>query len=133
MTLRELMGRAIFGLGVVIALPARIAEELTHAAAALPFAEALFIDLNPWGDGPETRVQFRDETPRWAMVLAHVAPELIAAVTGAVVLAWWLAGPGVAWWPESTLDWALLYFVGVQYLAIWAPEQGAVGAEVTDG
>jgi hypothetical protein len=133
MTLRQVGDRLFVAVCAVVLLPARVVEETTHAIAAWPFAEAVYVDLNPWGNVAETQVQFREGTPRWAITVAHVAPELIAAVTGAVVLAWWLAGPGVGWWPESTLDWALLYFVGIQYLAIWAPEQGAVGAEVTDG
>jgi len=132
MSARETADRLFTAVLAVVLFPARLVEEATHVIAAWPFAEAVSVDLNPWGDVAETQVEFPESTPRWAITLAHVAPELLAAATGAVVLAWWLVGPGAGWWPDSTVDWALLCFVGVQYLAIWVPEQGAVGAEADD-
>lgn len=110
----------------VLLLPARIFEEGIHAVAALPWAEEVIVRLDPRGDVAQTEVQYREGTPRWAIVLAHVAPELLAAIAALVTIAYWSLG-GTVWWPASTLDWLLLWLVGTQFLAIAAPERGAVG------
>lgn len=110
----------------LLLLPARVFEEGLHALAAYPFAEAVVVRLEPGADRAETVVEYREGTPKWAVVLAHVAPELVASVAGITVLAWWLTG-GTAWWPRTTIDWALLWILGTQYLAVAAPEQGGVG------
>lgn len=108
----------------LLLLPARIIEEGIHTAAALPWAEEVYIRLAPDEDTAETVVRYRDDTPQWAITLAHIAPELVATSAGVAVIAWWLLG-GAVWWPQSTLDWLLLWLVGAQYLAIAAPEQGS--------
>jgi len=110
----------------LLLLPARLAEELIHAAAALPFADTVFVRLDPRGDTAETVVQWRDETPSWAITAAAVAPEVLAALAGVAVLAWWVVGPG-AWLPDSTTDWVLLWILGTQYLAVAMPEQRQAG------
>lgn len=118
-------------LGVVftlLLLPARLTEELIHATAALPFADTVFVRLNPRGGVAETVVQYREETPAWAATAAAVAPEAVAALAGVAVLAWWVIGPG-GWVPGSTTDWVLLWILGTQYLAVAMPEQRRVNDE----
>lgn len=110
----------------LLLLPARLVEEGLHTLAAYPWAEAVIIRLEPGADVAETTVQYREGTPRWAVGLAHVFPELVAAGVGLLTIAWWLTGGPVPW-PETTTDWLLLWFVGAQYLAVAAPEQGSVG------
>lgn len=111
----------------VLLLPARVIEESIHALAALPFAEQVLVRLTPRGGGVETVVHYVDETPSWAIRVAHVAPEVLAAAAALATIAWWILGSGIAWWPDSGLDWVLLWWVGIQYLAIAMPEQGGVG------
>lgn len=123
--------RASAAWGVIwtlLLLPARIVEESSHALAALPFAERVLVSLTPGDGGVETAVRYRDSTPRWAIRLAHVAPEIVAWVAAVATIAWWTLG-GAVWWPDSGLDWVLLWWVGVQYLAIGLPEQGGVPAD----
>jgi hypothetical protein len=108
----------------LLLLPARVIEEGAHAVVALPWAEEVFVRLNPRDDVVETVVQYPETTPQWAIQLAHVAPELIAAGSAVAVIAWWTVG-GSVWLPASTLDWILLWLVGAQYLAIAMPEQGS--------
>lgn len=97
-------------------LPGRATEEVIHALVARPFADAVDVDVL----GGTTRVKFREGTPRWARAAAHLAPEALAAVAGVAVIAWWVLGDG-AWWPASMLDWVLLWWLGVQYVAIATP------------
>lgn len=110
-------------LWTLLLLPARVIEEGLHALAALPFAEAVSVHLKPGVGTAETRVQYREGTPRWAVWLAHAAPEAVAALSGLAVIAWWLAGNALPW-PTTMLDWALLWLLGIQFLAIAMPEQG---------
>jgi len=104
----------------VLVLPARVVEEGLHALAALPWAEVVSVRLEPGGGAAETVVQYREDTPQWAIRLAYVAPEATAALAGTAVIAYWLAG-GTVWWPTTTLDWVLLSALGSQYLAVALP------------
>lgn len=104
----------------VLWLPARVVEEGLHALAALPWARVVSVRLNPRGGTAETVVEYHEDTPEWAIRLAYVAPEAVAALAGVAVIIWWLAG-GVVWWPRSTLDWLLLSLLGAQYLAVALP------------
>lgn len=108
----------------LLLLPARIIEEGLHALVALPWAVSVSVSINP--RQPSTAVHWRDDTPRWAQAIAHVAPELVASIAGLAVLGWWTAGGSVPL-PGTTLDWVLLWWLGAQYLAVVAPEQGGVG------
>jgi len=115
-------------LWTLLLLPARVVEEGLHALAVLPFAEAVSVRLTPGVGGAETAVQYRAHTPAWVKRLAHVLPELVATVSVVSVLAWWvLQGGATVWWPDSGFDWVLLWWIGVQYLAVAMPEQGGVG------
>ncbi|WP_224332870.1 hypothetical protein [Haloprofundus halobius] len=55
--------------------PAVPLHELTHALVALPWASNVETDLQR-GDA-EVRITWRDETPLWAVYLAHLAPMLV--------------------------------------------------------
>jgi hypothetical protein len=110
-------------LWTILLLPARIVEEGVHALAALPWAEEVSVRLDPGAGAAETRVQYRQGTPRWAVRVAHAAPEVVAALAGLATIAWWLAGNALPW-PTTLLDWILLWLLGVQYLAVAMPEQG---------
>lgn len=101
-------------------LPGRLVEEGLHALAALPFAEVVSVRLNPRAGTAETVVEYREETPQWAIVAAHVLPEVVAVLAGVAVIAWWVVN-GPLWWPATTLDFALLALFGAQYLALVIP------------
>lgn len=126
MDVRASVDAAFIWVWTVLLLPARLLEESIHAVAAAPFAEQVLVRLTPRAGGPKTVVHYAAETPQWAKRLAHVAPELVAAAAAVATIAWWVLGGGIAWWPDSGLDWVLLWWVGVQYLAIAMPEQGGV-------
>lgn len=124
MSVRRRSNVAINVLLTLLLLPARAFEESIHALAALPHAEWVSVRVEPGAGTAETVVQFRDGTPQWAISLAHVAPEVVATLAGLATIAWWTIG-GAVWWPATTVDWLLLYFFGVQYLAVALPEEGA--------
>lgn len=116
----------------LLLLPSRVFEEGMHAVAALPFAEQVVVRLNPREDVAETLVEYRKETPNWAKQLAHIAPELTASVAAFTVIGFWFVN-GATWWPASTLDWLLLWFLGAQFLGLVLPEEGgAPGGENGD-
>lgn len=126
MAARQRAVAAYAWLWTVLLLPARVVEESLHALAALPFAEALVVRLTPRGGGVETAIQYPESTPSWVIRLAHVAPAAMATLAAVAMVAWWIIGGGTVWWPNSGLDWVLLWWVGVQYVAIALPEQGGV-------
>jgi hypothetical protein len=125
MSVRRRAGTVFAICWTILLLPARVIEEGLHALAALPWAEAVSVRLDPGAGTAETAVQYRAGTPQWAVWLAHVAPEAAAAAAGLATIVWWLVGGGV-WWPASLVDWILLWLCGVQWLAIAMPEQGGV-------
>jgi hypothetical protein len=110
----------------LLLLPSRLVEESIHAAAAIPWADEIVVRLDPRADDAETLIRYRDGTPRWAVSVAHVAPELVGWCSGVTVIAWWTIG-GPVWLPATTLDWVLLWALGAQWLGLALPEQGAVG------
>ena len=120
MTTRQQANDALMVFLSVLILPARIVEEGIHALAALPWAEVVSVRLNPRDGSAETVVQYRTNTPRWAIRLGYLAPEATAALAGLTVIAYWLTG-GHVWWPASTMDWILLSLLGSQYLAVALP------------
>lgn len=101
-------------------LPGRLVEEGIHVLAAFPFATGINVRIEPESGAAYTRVDFRAGTPSWAVRLAYVLPELLAAAGGVLLIAWWLVG-GALWLPATRLDWLLLALVGAQYLAIALP------------
>jgi hypothetical protein len=110
----------------LVMLPTMLLEEFLHALAALPFAEEVSVHVDPRGSTAKTRVQYAPGTPSWAVTFAHVAPEVVAAVAGVAVIAWWTVG-GTVPIPQSTTDWVLLLVLGMQYLWLLLPEQRAAG------
>lgn len=101
-------------------LPGRIVEEGLHALGAFAWAERIRVEIVPRAGTAETRIQFREDTPGWAIRLAYALPELVATVSGVAVIAWWLLG-GNIWLPSTNLDWVLLALFGAQYLALVIP------------
>jgi len=106
----------------LVMLPTMLVEEAIHALAALPFADEVSVHINPRSSTAKTVVRYAEGTPRWAVVAAQVAPEVLAGVAGVAVIAWWTVG-GALPVPSSTVDWCLLLFLGVQYLWLILPEQ----------
>lgn len=104
----------------ILWLPARIVEEGIHTLAALPFADAISVELRPRDGTAKTVVEFRATTPDWAIRAAYAAPEVVAVIAGIAVIAWWALG-GPVWFPSTTVDWILLSILGAQYLAIALP------------
>jgi hypothetical protein len=113
-------GTALNVVCTLLFLPGRLIEEGLHALAAVPVAEAVSVRLDPRGGTAETVVQFREDTPEWAIRAVYVLPEVAAALAGVAVIVWWALG-GSVWLPATTLDWALLSLFGAQYLALVLP------------
>lgn len=120
MSAKNRTNHVVMVLLTVLVLPARIVEEGIHTLAALPWADVVSVRLNPRTGAAETVVQYRENTPGWAVTLAYLAPEAAAALAGMAVIVYWLLG-GLVWWPATTVDWILLSLLGSQYLAVALP------------
>jgi len=101
-------------------LPGRLVEEGTHALVSYAAGARVTVVMDAVDDTSRVRARWREGTPQWAVALAHLAPELLAAAAGVAVVAWWLLGNAV-WWPVTVTDWVLLCLLGAQYLAIAIP------------
>ncbi len=118
-------GRADAAANVLVTLlflPGRLVEEAIHAVVSLACGARVAIEIDGVEGSAVTRAQFRDGTPQWAVAAAHLAPEALAALAGVAVIAWWVVAGG-RWWPATTFDWVLLWWLGVQYLAIAIPTE----------
>jgi hypothetical protein len=104
----------------ILLLPGRIVEEGLHALVALPWADVVSVRLEPGVGAAETVVQYRAETPDWAIRATYLVPEVAAWATGVVAVGVWLLG-GAVWWPATTTDWMLLGLVGAQWVAVALP------------
>jgi hypothetical protein len=96
-------------LTLLVALPATLAHELLHAAAALPWAKRVQVDIRPRAGAAHARVRWADEVSQPVVAFSALAP----AIAG--VLALWAAvwsGVFGALPPGSTADFALLAVVG---------------------
>lgn len=120
MTVRDRADAVLMVLLALLWLPARIIEEGIHTLAALPFADAISVQLRPRDGTAKTVVEFRATAPDWAITAAYVAPEVVAGLSGVAVITWWALG-GAVWLPSTTVDWILLSILGAQYLAIALP------------
>lgn len=102
------------GVARLASWPATLAHELTHMFAALPWAKesAVIVDDR----GPAHYVTWRDETPRWAIWIASLAPTLLGSLVGVVGLA------RLAMTPPSTLnEWALAAAIAGYWIIYVAP------------
>lgn len=104
----------------VLFLPGRIFEEGLHTLAALPWADVVQIELDPSAGTAHTRVDYREGTPRWAIKVAYIIPEVVGWTAGIAVIGYWLVG-GDIWLPATNLDWVLLSLLGAQWLAVALP------------
>jgi hypothetical protein len=96
------------GLWRLASWPATLLHELTHMLLALPWAEesAIIVD----DVGVAHHVNWRQDTPMWAIVLASLGPTMLGSVVGLVgliqlvttppgtVTEWLLAGAIAGWW-----------------------------------
>jgi len=81
-------------LGALLALPATLAHETTHAIASLPWASRLALVVEPRSGRATVRVEWHDSAGQWARRIAALAPfvaGVLAAVAGAAL---WMAGAG---------------------------------------
>jgi hypothetical protein len=67
-------------------LPAKLAHELTHIAAMLPWVEQWRIGIEH--SATEVEVALDESIPRWAVVIGHLAPFIVGVVLGSVMLLW---------------------------------------------
>jgi len=117
---RERAATGLMIIGSLLFLPGRIVEEGLHVLGAFPWARELSVHIQPESGTAHTRVQFRENTPSWAVRLAYALPELAATITGGIIIAYWLL-EGAVWLPSTTLDWLLLSLFGAQFIAIAIP------------
>lgn len=104
---------AVFMLARSVATwPSKVAHEATHVVAASPW-------LNDWGivierDSATAFLDWRENTPDWAVVVGHLAPFLVGTTLGVVVLAYgvvegWRLPATLQGWGELSI--ALLLWV----------------------
>jgi hypothetical protein len=120
MSAREKADTALTLLLNLLFLPGRLIEEGLHALASYAAGARVTVELDAVEDTSRVRAEWREGTPRWAVVGAHLAPEIVAGIAAVAVIAWWLVGNAI-WWPATTFDWVLLCLLGAQYLAIAIP------------
>jgi hypothetical protein len=92
----------------VMSLPATLLHELTHFLLALPWADqsAIIVDDQGICHG----VDWTDDAPRWAIILASLGPTFLGALVGIIGLwrlatvppggsrEWLIAGALAAYW-----------------------------------
>jgi len=101
--------KTVFGLAT---FPARLAHELTHVIAGLPWAERWQVRINE--HGADARIQWREGTPGWAVALHALAPLIIGCVVAGLALGQLATGrplpqtiEAALWWTLGTLTWLL--------------------------
>lgn len=96
-------------LTLLVALPATLAHELLHAAAALPWAQQVRVDIHPRSGVASARVKWAGDVSQWVVAFSALAP----AVAGLLALwaALWSGVFGVLP-PGSTTEFGLLAVVG---------------------
>jgi hypothetical protein len=105
------MNRA--ALATLLTFPVRLLHEVTHVAAAIPWADDWAVLIGR--DGAHAHIEWADGAPDWAAVVSSYAPAAVGGVV-ALVLAAYLALTqqplpddlvGVAWWATGAAAWAL--------------------------
>jgi hypothetical protein len=94
------------------ALPAVIAHELVHAALTIPWVDRLAIVVQR--DTLSMRVvpdNYHENTPRWAIVVAHLGPTILGGMMGVAAAGYILVTGRI---PRTATDWLL-----AGTLAIW--------------
>ena len=95
-------------LTLLVALPATLAHELLHAAAALPWAERVQVDIQPRAGAAEARVRWAGDVSQAVVAFSALAPALAGLL--ALWAALWSGVLGVLP-PGSTSEFALLAVV----------------------
>lgn len=97
----------------MVLLPAILAHESLHAAAALPWARRVQIEIVPAEALAVHRVEWSEDVGRIVRTIAALAP-LLAGLVAAVAAAW-LGLLGV---PRSSSQMALLAIAAVYWMAV---------------
>jgi len=92
---------ALFG------LPATLLHEATHAMFSAPWSRELALVLNPRGVEAAVHVDWREDAPRLAVALAHLAPAIVGSLLAILVAVYWLVTPGIVL-PETVAGWGRL-------------------------
>jgi hypothetical protein len=98
----------------VITLPPAIAHELAHLLVVLPWAAQVGVVFDMTNADAEVRVNYRDNTPQWAINAAHYAP-VVSGAALALLAVWWLTTHSVApttaqqyvWWSVLAVWWGI--------------------------
>lgn len=87
---------------VALTIPATLAHELLHALASAPWAQEVTVSARPRSFDVACLVEWREDTPRAAIALAHLAPVLVGLVAALVSGAIWYSSGGQL--PSSTAE-----------------------------
>lgn len=112
------MFRLACGLAVA---PPRVAHEAVHYLLSAPFAERLSVRVSASAFDATTAADWKDDAPRWGVVLAHLGPLLCGLVLGVAAVAWFVLEGSV---PESALGWFQVSVLAVWWAVFTAPSGG---------
>lgn len=99
--------------------PPTLAHELTHAAAAWPWARRTELDHAPWHGAAYCDVEWEADAPAWAIRVAAVAPTILGSAFALAVLSWIAVAGGSL--PATGQRQAAWLAVGAYWLVFWAP------------
>lgn len=93
----------------VASFPATLLHELTHYLLALPWSDESVVVIGEGGDALHA-VDYRDDVPAWAPIVASLGPTMLGSLVGVIGLyrllnsppgglnEWLLVGGLTAWW-----------------------------------
>lgn len=100
---------------VLLILPARLAHELLHAVAALPWARRIQLDILPRRGDAHARVAWSGDPHQAVVALSALAPLLAGCIAAGAALGMLLAGVS----PDGVTETALLA-IAATYIALIA-------------
>lgn len=119
--LRSIAGLVIAKVPLIATLPAKLLEELTHAAASLPFADRLFITIEPRTGDARTGVVWADGTPWWGVALAHYAPLITGTIAAIAGVVWWVLSGFRG--PDTAMEWVAAGVLGAWWALYTMPSR----------
>jgi hypothetical protein len=113
----------------LVTLPPAIAHELAHVLVVLPWAAQVGVVFDMTRADAEVRVNYRENTPRWAVTAAHYAPLVSGLVIGVLAVVWLLSASLAPATAQEWLWWAVL---GVWWAIYTLPSAADRDTEVDD-
>jgi len=103
----------------LLALPATLAHEVTHALASVPWAKQLALVIEPSSGRAVVRVDWRESAGAWGRRVAALAPFAGGLLAGLVALYLWIRNGAAA--PENGTQMAKWCLFSVYWLIYMTP------------